>query len=283
MIDLRDLHLALVARDHGSFRKAAGVLGIRASVLSRRIRALEDELGVSLFHRISQGIQPTLAGQQLLSRAKIIVNDVDGLVRIATRRGGGEEGQLCIGVTASFAGGMANTLLTAYVAAYPDVEIEIVEGSRTDHLAKIRAFQMDVALRFGTEAVLGLDVEPLWSEPIHVAMPRSDPLALSATIRWEQLSAARFIVTKMDPGPEIEDCVIVHLAGLGRSPSMQTRAVRREGLLALVGLGLGITLVGNAEVAVPTPTLSFDRSTARCFRSVRFGPTATTTLRSDAF
>ena len=67
----------------------------------------------------------------------------------------------------------------------------------------------------------------------------------------------RFLVTQMEPGPKIEDCVVLHLAALGRSPLLEARAVRREGLLALVGLGLGITLVGTAEIAVCYPNVVF--------------------------
>ncbi len=257
MIDLRDLQFALLVRDLGSFRKAAATLGIRGSVFSRRIRALEDELGVSLFQRLSQGVRPTLAGQNVLSSAQIIMSDIDALVRTATRRGIGAEGQLRIGVTASIAGGTAHALLAAYTSQYPNVGVDIVEGAPLEHVTKIRAFQMDVALRIGTEATPGLDVEPLWSEAIYVALPRQNPLASSAAIRWEQLSDMRFLVMQMEPGPKIEDLVVLHLAALGRSPSVVTRAVRREGLLALVGLGLGITLVGTAEIAVSYPDVVF--------------------------
>ena len=187
----------------------------------------------------------------------MILSDIDGLVRTAALRGSGAEGQLCIGVTASIAGGTAHALLAAFIAEHPDVELGVVEGSPIEHLSKIRALQMDVVLKVGTEAIASLDVEPLWSEPICVALPASDPLAAMKAVEWDHLSEARFIVTKMDLGPEIEDCVIVHLAALGRSPKLQMRAVRREGLLALVGLGLGITLVGTAEATVIYPDVVF--------------------------
>ena len=257
MIELAPLRLALFVLDHGSFRKAAMSFNVRPSVVSRRIRSLEDELGVSLFQRRSQGVQPTLAGQRVLSRARILLNEIDNLFRSATRYGTGAEGRLCIGVNASIAGGTAHAILASFIAGHPDVEIDVVEGSPIEHLAKIRAFHMDVVLKAGTEPIPDLDVEPLWSEPIHVALSRSDALASAVALRWDQLTRSRFIVTKMDSGPEIEDCVIMHLAGFGRSPKLETRAVRREGLLALVGLGLGITLVGTAETAVSYPDVVF--------------------------
>ncbi len=257
MLDLSSLEQALLVLDNGSFRKAADLLGVRPSVISRRVRALEDDIGVSLFQRQSQGVQPTSAGRHILSRARMILSDIDGLVRTAALRGSGAEGELCIGFTTSITGGTAHALLAAFIAEHPNVELAVVEGSTIEHLSKIRTLQMDVILKVGTEAIAGLDVEPLWSEPIYVALPVSDPLAAMKTVEWDQLSEARFIVTKMDPGPKVEDCVVIHLAALGRSPKLQMRAVGREGLLALVGLGLGITLVGTAEATVTYPEVVF--------------------------
>ena len=51
MIDLPALHYALMVRDSGSFRKAATALGVRASVVSRKVRAFEDAIGVMMFLR----------------------------------------------------------------------------------------------------------------------------------------------------------------------------------------------------------------------------------------
>jgi len=51
----------LLVADHASFSRAARVLGVRQSAVSRRIQALEDELGVSLFERQLNGVRPTIA------------------------------------------------------------------------------------------------------------------------------------------------------------------------------------------------------------------------------
>lgn len=118
---------------------------------------------------------------------------------------------------------------------------------------------MDVVLIVGTESIAGLDVLPLWSEPIHVALPQSHPLAALDVVQWNQLADAPFILTKLDPGAEIFDFLIRQLAHLGRRPSVESQSVRREGLLALVGLGFGISLVGTAETAVTYPHVVFRR------------------------
>ena len=59
---------ALLVADHLSFRGAAAALGIRQSAVSRRVRALEDELGVSLFERHHTGVRVTNAGARFLMR-----------------------------------------------------------------------------------------------------------------------------------------------------------------------------------------------------------------------
>ena len=226
------------------------MLGIRPFVVSRRIRVLEDALGVSLFQRRSQGVQPTIAGCRILHQGVAILTDVEALLRSAALSGSGTEGQLCIGIVTSIAGGNARDLLAGFMAAYPDVGLDIVEGLPQDHTAAIRSLRMDVALVVGAPAASGCDVELLWSEPIFVAVSVKSALAAMATLRRDQLAAEVFIVSKMGPGPEIEDIVMRHLSELGRRPIIEPRPVQRGGLLGLVSLGIGITLVGTAEAAV---------------------------------
>lgn len=257
MIDLIALSDALLVLEQGSFRGAAVRLGVRPSVVSRRVRGLEDALGVSLFQRLSQGAQPTSAGRLILNRGRVILADLADLSRMAALSGSGSEGRLCIGVVASIAGGTARDILQTFLAANPAVELDIVEGSPRDHVAAVRTLRMDLTFVVGTPPALGCEVEPLWIEPILVALPIGHPLAALDSLTWEQLVEERFIVSKVDPGPEIQDFVVKHLAGLGRHPLVEPRPVLREGLMAMIRLGRGISLVGAAEAAVTYPGVAF--------------------------
>lgn len=257
MLDLPALHYAMLVRDFGSFRKAAKALGVEASVISRKVRALEDAIGVSLFQRQSQGVQPTAAGKQILLLARIILTDVEALLRTAALSGSGAEGQLCVGIIGSIAGGHARELLADFIASHPGVEIDLVEGTPGDHSKAIRTLRMDVALVVGSPAAAGCNVEPLWSEPIFVALSEKSPLAAAPILRWDQLGEERFIVSNASLGPDIHDIVIRHFVDLGRKPVVEPRAVQRSGLLGLVSLGVGISLVGTAEAAVTYPGVVF--------------------------
>ncbi len=70
MIDLVSVTQALLVAEHLSFSRAAQVLGVRQSAVSRRVRALEDKLGVSLFERDSTGVRLTEAGRRFLERTR---------------------------------------------------------------------------------------------------------------------------------------------------------------------------------------------------------------------
>jgi len=256
-LDLISLHYALLVQEHGSFRLAAKVLGVRPSVISRRVRGLEDEIGVSMFSRTSKGVEPTIAGKRIFQCGRAIMSDIDMLKRTAALAGTGEEGRLRFGIVASIAHGFSRHLLASFVQAHPDVGLEVVEGSPRENIASIRALRLDFMLAVGMPLSPGCEVEALWNERVVVALPEAHPLASARQIVWEQLEQERFIVSRVDPGPEIEDYIIRGLADLGRHPNVKQISVQRETLLALVGLGQGLSLVGEAEAGVTYPSVVF--------------------------
>lgn len=67
--DLRYLKYAMLVAEHGSFRRAASVLNLSQSTISRRIQLLERRLGVPLFERNHAGARTTLAGERFMRDA----------------------------------------------------------------------------------------------------------------------------------------------------------------------------------------------------------------------
>ncbi len=119
----------LLVAEHSSFRRAAGVLGVCPSVLSRRVRSLEDAIGVSLFERRSTGVRVTTAGRRFLNTGRSALAELGAAVRTAGSAGRGAEGCLHIGVLASLASMFAREATTAFGTRHPEVEVEIAEGA----------------------------------------------------------------------------------------------------------------------------------------------------------
>lgn len=256
-LDLTSLAYAVLVLEQGSFRLAGQILDVRTSVVSRRVRALEDAIGVSLFNRSSKGVRPTTAGERVLKRGRSILAEVDTLKSTAALNGRGEQGRLRFGIVASIAAGFTRQLLRGFKEAHPHVELEVLECSPKESTAAVRMLAIDFALVTGMPLSPGCEVEGLWTERILVALPQEHPLAADSMIAWEQLAQERFIVSRVDPGPEIQDYIVRGLADLGRHPEVHQIPVQRETLLGLVGLGQGLSLVGEAEAGVTYPGVIF--------------------------
>ncbi len=72
-IDASTLVALCSVAEHGSLTRASAALDVAQSVLSRRIAALEQQLGVRLFHRTGRGVVPTDVALRLLPRARVIL------------------------------------------------------------------------------------------------------------------------------------------------------------------------------------------------------------------
>ncbi len=178
---------------------------------------------------------------------------MQSLLLKAALSGAGNEGRLCVGVVSLVASGTPRQLLQAFLAEHADVELEIVEGSPRDQVAAVRALRMDVSFVVGTTPAPGCEVELLWSEAVNVVLPDNHRLANLETVQWEHISEERFIVSKTDPGPEVHNFVVRSLSTFGHRPIVGRHPVRREELMAMVGLGRGISVVGAADSAVVYP------------------------------
>lgn len=252
-IELRHLRYVIAAADNGSFRRAASALGVQESAISRRIRDLEDEIGVALFIRHHGGVNLTHAGQRFLVRAREAIGQIGHAAIDAGSFGRGEAGTVCIGIFSSLASGFLADLLHAYVAANPDVRPDLIEGAPSGHIAAVQRHRMDVAFLTGEPVADRCDRMHLWNERVYVALPSDHELDQRIEIAWAELRDRHFIVSEVDPGPEIHDYLVKHLAELGHHPSVERHGVGRDNLMHLVAMGRGLTLTSEATTAAHFP------------------------------
>ena len=243
--------------EHLSFTRAAKVLGIRQSTVSRRMRALEDQLGVSLFERDITGVRLTEAGRRFLDRARSALAEIDHAVKDAGSAGRGAEGAVRIGIMSSVSAGFVRNLLRSFHKSHPAISINVAEGSASEHIARITERQLDVAFVTGRSAPLRCDSLLLWEARVFIVLPERHVLAGSTSLGWDALKDEPFIVSRDAPGPEIHDYIIRRAAELGRSPSVERHDVSRETLMHLVALGFGLSLVSEGATGTLYPDVVF--------------------------
>jgi len=135
---------AAVAR-HGSFRKAGAELGLSTSAMSYAIRGLEERLGVNLINRTTRSVALTDAGQRLLERLQPVLHDLGDALEEMNNYRATPTGTLRLNMSHVAARLVVAPLMPRFLAAYPDIALEIVED---DSLADIVGLGFDAGIRF---------------------------------------------------------------------------------------------------------------------------------------
>jgi DNA-binding transcriptional LysR family regulator len=134
--DFGDLNaFVAVARARG-FREGARASGASASGLSEAVRRLETQLGVRLLHRTTRSVVPTEAGERLLQRLGPALAEMEAALDVVNGFRDRPAGSLRLNVPVSAARLVLNTIVPAFLAAYPDIRLEVIaEDSFVDVLA----------------------------------------------------------------------------------------------------------------------------------------------------
>lgn len=247
-IDLQQLRFAVLASDCGSFRRAAEVLSMKHTVLSRSISQLEYLVGSSLFKRSSGGITPTASGRSILRIARLILEQVDALIDIGKSSGRGDIGHFVIGFCTSISTGNLRATLAEFKKRLPQTELVAVERSRPRLMTALRSGTVDVVITPGRSLSKDTKAVPLWSERILISLPQDHCLAPREIVYWTDLRKETLLLSQYDPGRELEDLLISKLALPEDRPKIERHDVSRGIIKSLISLGMGVSLVMESDI-----------------------------------
>lgn len=262
-IELDVLFQTLVVVEQGSFHKAASLLGVKTSTLSRRIHELEARIGVSLFQRHRHGVRATDAGRIFFESIRRIESDLDSVVINARAAGRGVSGRLRIGLYMSLSAGPLRDALLVYAERFPDVEISVVDESRRSLMERLNSGALDIIIVNGQVRHGALDILPLWTEDILVALPNDHPLARQPAVTWDELRHERILFSSCDPGPELRNALIANLNGAEVLPTILQTSADRDTVIGLVALRRSVTLLYTSNVGVVHPGVIYRKLSGR--------------------
>src|SRR5262252_716908 len=136
--------MAVAVRLH--FGRAAEALHISQPPLSRAIRALEEQLGVTLFARSRRRVELTAEGAHFLGEARRILESVERAAAGVRALAAGEKGRLRIGFVSLADYGVLPGLLKAYKTAQPGVALALREMLSPQQAAALGAGELDFGL-----------------------------------------------------------------------------------------------------------------------------------------
>ncbi|WP_327665164.1 LysR family transcriptional regulator [Streptomyces sp. NBC_00498] len=166
-LDLRKLRYFVTVADRLHFGRAAEELHIAQPVLSRQIRALEQDLGTSLFTRDRHGVELTDAGRQLLADAVPLLASTHAVRRRVSAAAGGKR-RLMVGFRAGVA---VIPAARAFEERHPDVAVDVQRIEGDDQAAMLLDGRIDVGyVRLPIDEA-GLRITPLYTEPRVAVLP----------------------------------------------------------------------------------------------------------------
>ena len=234
-LDLRKLRYFVAVAEELHFGRAAERLHIAQPVLSRQIRALEDELRAQLFVRTKRATELTPAGRQLLDDARPLLSGAD-----ATRRRVVQAARGSKTFTIGFMPGLTVTqAVRAFGSAHPEIEMELIRTTWNDQVDVLHDGRADVSIVRLPIDQAGLTVRPLFEEP-RVAMLASDHrLAGKPVIDITDL-ADEHLLQDPDAVPEWRD-IALELRTRTAKPIPVMRSVEEK--LEHVAAGRGISII----------------------------------------
>ncbi len=169
-LDISLLHAVVAVAKAGGFREAARVTGSNPSRLSDAVRRAEQQLGIRLFHRTTRSVSLTDAGRALMARLMPAMKEMESALDDINRYRDTPSGTLRLNVPISVSRLILPTIVPAFLARYPDIQLEIVAESNVQDV-----------FREGCDAGIRYD-EKLEQDVIAVPIgPRKQRFALAAS------------------------------------------------------------------------------------------------------
>lgn len=255
-VEVSHLRYVAAAAEHGSFRRAAAALNITQPTLSKRIRELEDRLGIRLFERSTGGAQLTASGEDFVVVAKRVLADLESVKSHAKATQTCGSGRLHVGFYTALAGPLRDAVVS-FIQQHPELDLNIVEDNRESLISLLDRGSIDIALVLGEPSYQNYAHMCLWSERIMVAFPKTHPLAEREFVYWTDLKDERFAMSQCDPGSELQGVLLSKLSSPGNELFIKRFKAHESLMMSAVAADCGITLVCESSSTSSLPGLVF--------------------------
>ena len=234
--------------EEGSIARAAERESLVASALSKRIAALEAEVGVPLLLRRARGVAPTAAGEALLARAREVLSALERVRGELGAFGQGVQGSVRVLASPSVLAEKLPEDIGRFLAQHPGLSISLDERTSPDIVRSLREGAADLGVLWDFAELSGLHLLPYRSDHLCVAMAPNHPLArrpaLSYADTLDQVSVG------VAPGGLMDQLLRRQAALLGKLPAYRIQVSSIDAACRIVAAGLGLAVLPR-EVAVP--------------------------------
>jgi len=246
-MDIRQLRYFLAVAQELHFGRAAERVHIAQSPLSRQIKQLEEQLGVTLFRRTKRQVELTEAGLALVTEAQAIIEATEQARRTVINADAGMIGRLRIGFTSSAVYTVLPQILFAYRSRHPQVELVLRDSALTSvQVAGLLDKSIDIGFLRPPVGDAAIGLIPIAREQLVVALPATHPLAENATVDIQTLAQESFIVFPRNVDSSLSTLIYRTCLDAGFQLRIIQEARDIPTMIMLVAGGIGISLVPSS-------------------------------------
>jgi LysR family transcriptional activator of glutamate synthase operon len=226
--------------ERGGFTRAANHLHLTQSAVSQQVKALEDELGTALLHRVCRQVRLTDAGQVFLSHAKQILEQVEDAQSDVAEVVGGVKGSCRIACIPSIAPRILPHLILAFRQTFPGLEIQTSVGSESQLLSWLKEGSVDVCMTGLPIACEEVEQNIVMQEKFVIAVPVEHHFAGRKTIKLEELFSEDLIMFPHES--LISSWFTSTCQDVGFKPNIVFESTDLNTRMGMVAAGLGISV-----------------------------------------
>lgn len=235
------LRLFVAVCEERSIARAAERESIVASAISKRVAALEQEVGVTLLKRGRRGIEPTPAGEVLLRQARDVLGSMERMFAELTEFATGVNGSVRVFASLSVLSEFLPDDVGAFLAGNRTVRVSLEERVSSEIARGVREGAVDFGVCWDAGALTGLVTVPYRRDHLCVAVPQTHPLARKKKIAFVDTLAYEQI--EIQPGSMVQATLRRAAALANQQLQHRIQVSTFDAACRNVAAGLGLAIV----------------------------------------
>lgn len=244
-MEMRQLRYFLAVAEHQNFTRAAEAVHVSQPSLSVQIRALEEELGSPLFHRLGRHVQLTEAGELLREHAERAVRDLEQAAQAIRELTGAERGRLLVGALSTVNTYLIPPVVSLFRKRFPRIQLQVHARPSLEIESDLLANRLDLGLCLLPVSDNRLAVAKLFDETLCLVGPPAKRLTRQR-VRMREVGALPLILMPADYC--LRKMIEAECAKVGVRPHVSIEMTSPEGILEAVNQGAGWTILPELYV-----------------------------------
>lgn len=263
----RDLEAFNAVAVELSFRRAAERLAIDQSALSRRIRALEEQLGYQLIRRTTREVSLTAAGEVFYERTRMITAELATAVKAGRIAADGKKEALRIGYMSFAAIDLMPSIVREFTRKYPDIELDLKYMRTQGQKIELSRNTIDLGFMLGPFRHPQFETRLIGEERLAAILPVNHRLSTRSHVTLAELASYPMVLGSMAEWDFFRWFIEDVFSRAGHQIDIRFEASNALGILGLVGSGLGVSVYAEG-IARFQPRTIVTKPIADCDASI---------------